>query len=438
MPHHSYATPSNMTSALLCINRQMTAPTLLADLQAAGVSVGAMQADVTKLVRDVAVHAPDLVICDVPLPTSSWFQSIHMLQQAVPCPLLVFTSDTDADNIQKSIESGIHVYVVNGYSGSRLRALIQLAQSRFTHAQQQRKAFEELATRFEERKAVDRAKGILMRNQHLSDDDAFRVLRSTAMRSNQRMGQLSQHVIHSAHYADAVNRSGQLRMLSQRLVKLYSLCRAQVDAQVHAALLQESIQWIDDNFAHLRGSLSSPTFGDLLGQVAACWAPLKLALAQQEASSVNDCAEALLLGAERLTASLEVSGFTPSLRLLNLAGRQRMLSQRFAKYALLASAAPSTSADLAHTGMREAQQEFESALTYLNGLPLSSPAIQDTLRDAGVAWMQMVAAAKALTRTDTDQRNLALLTVARESETLLQRFEQLAEQYEHSLDMLVG
>ena len=80
--------------------------------------------------------------------------------------------------------------------------------------------------------------------QSLSDDDAFRTLRSAAMSSNQRMGQLSQHIIQSAHFAEVVNRSGQLRMLSQRLVKLHLLQAAQVQAPHHATLLQESVRWV--------------------------------------------------------------------------------------------------------------------------------------------------------------------------------------------------
>ena len=92
-------------------------------------------------------------------------------------------------------------------------------------------------TRFEERKSVDRAKGILMQARQVSDDDAFALLRSAAMRSKQRLGQLSQQIIQSAQSADALNRAGQLRMLSQRLVKLQLLRNAGVQAAQQDALL---------------------------------------------------------------------------------------------------------------------------------------------------------------------------------------------------------
>jgi AmiR/NasT family two-component response regulator len=426
-----------MTSALLCATRQMTAPTLAADLQAAGIAVLATVDDCSKLVQGVVLHAPDVVICDLPLPTAAWFQALQVVGQTAPCPLVVFTQDTDAGHILQATECGVHVYVVHGYGANRLRPLIHLAQARHQKAQQQRQAYEDLATRFEERKAVDRAKGILMRAQSLSDDDAFRTLRSAAMSSNQRMGQLSQHIIQSAHFAEAVNRSGQLRMLSQRLVKLHLLQAMQVQAVHHAALLQESVQWVDSNFALLRKNLSQPTYGDLLEQVAQTWERLKVALAQGGTDAVEREADALLMGAERLTTSLESSGAAAPLHVLNLAGRQRMLSQRFGKYALLAAAGQGQAVELAQSGMRAAQQEFEAALTYLNGLPLSTPAIHEALGAAGVAWLQMVAAAQEAQRLAPAKRGARLEELAASSETLLGLFEQLSAQYEHSMQMLL-
>ena len=429
-----------MTSALLCIHRPQTAPSLAADLSAAGISVLATLEGCSKLVQAVVLHAPDVVICDMPLPTKAWFQALQTLEQTLPCPTIVFTQDTDATHIAQATESGVHVYVVHGYGANRLRPLIHLAQARHHKAQQQRQAYQEMATRFEERKVVDRAKGILMRAQSLSDDDAFRALRSAAMNSNQRMGQLSQHIIQSAQIAEGVNRAGQLRMLSQRLVKLRLLQAAGVQAAHHAVLLQESVQWVDGNFALLRRNLSQPTYGDLLEQVAHTWEQLKAALPQGDTAAVEDSAEALLLGAERLTSSLESSGTATPLRVLNLAGRQRMLSQRFAKYALLAAmeAGDSGAARSAQDSMRNVQQEFEAALTYLNGIPLSTPDIHAALGAAGVAWLQMVDAAKEAQRQPAARRSVQLEALADGSETLLGLFEQLSVHYEHSMQMLVG
>ena len=141
----------------------------------------------------------------------------------------------------QALRSGVHAYVVNGYAPARLRPLLQLARARFEREAALRSAHAELAHRFEERKLVDRAKGILMRARQIAEDEAFRLLRRASMQDQQRVGQVSRRVIDAARDAEAVNRAGQLRMLSQRIVKLYALRlrrrRAPAAAQ---ALLDES------------------------------------------------------------------------------------------------------------------------------------------------------------------------------------------------------
>jgi len=254
------------------------------------------------------------------------------------------------------------------------------------------------------------------------------------------MGQLSQHIIQSAQAAESVNRAGQLRMLSQRLVKLHLLQAAGGQGEPSDALLQESVQWVDGNFALLRKNLSQAIYGDLLEHVASTWAQLKAALAGADSAAVEDAAEALLLGAERLTGSLESAGTGAPLQVLNLAGRQRMLSQRFAKFALLATQDPADSpvSRKAQEGMRSVQEEFEAALTYLNGIPLSTPDIHADLSAAGVAWLQMVDAAREGQRKPLARRGTHRDALAQGSEALLTLFERLSVHYEHSMHMLMG
>ena len=435
-----------MISALLLVNGPATAPNLVPDLQAAGVLLkGALESG-SKLVQSVAQYQPDVLICDVAQPDKALWKALRNLDQTLPLPVLLFTHSQDAQAMAEATEAGVQVYAVMGYGAHRLRPLIQLAQTRFAHAHKQREAFEELSTRFEERKSVDRAKGILMQARQVSDEEAFTLLRSAAMRSKQRLGQLSQHIILSAQAADALNRAGQLRMLSQRLVTLHLLQRAGVQPATQAELLQAAEQRVEANLAVLRKALSKPTYGDLLEQVEAAWSALRAALHPagsttgpvQSLVPLQACAEQLLQSAERLTSSLEGGDAGAPMQVLNLAGRQRMLSQRYAKHALLAALGEPGQAQLSAQPLADTRAAFEQALTYLNGIPLSTPDIHSALQAAGVAWLELVAAASAAAQQQGAARQTQLQALATQSETLLQLFEQLSEHYERSMQMLLA
>ncbi|APW38578.1 response regulator receiver protein [Rhodoferax koreense] len=415
---------------------------LVADLEAAGIQVLGASIDRSKLVQEVVRHAPDVVICLDPLPSDLLFRTTQAIADTAPCPVIVFTNDAGVEHIARAAESGIHAYVVNGYGAHRLRPLIHIAQARFKRERALQTQLADLANRFEERKMVDRAKGILMHARQVSDDDAFQILRTASMHTNQRLGQVSQQIIHSARFADAVNRAGQLRMLSQRLVKLQLLQIAGAGQQAQP-LLQDSVQRIEANIAGLGKTLSKPTFGDLLGQVVRGWGELKAALDPQggidarQVMRVDSLAERLLDDAERLTNDLEHAGAAPPLHVLNVVARQRMWSQRYAKYALLgAMGAVGAGGGVAarnQAGLLEARTAFEQALSFLNGIPLTSTGIRASLETGASHWRHMVVATDGL-----QGGGAAIGQLAAASEGVLDVFEQLTEDYENSMQMLVG
>jgi AmiR/NasT family two-component response regulator len=437
-----------MTSALVHLNGSNSGHLLVADLVAAGIRVLAVSEERRKLVQDVVRHAPDVVICDDALPDESLFRATQAIAETAPCPVVVFTTDADADNIVRATQAGIHAYVVSGYGPHRLRPLIHLAQARFKREQALRDELQDISSRFEERKMVDRAKGILMRARQLSDEDAFQMLRTVSMHSNQRLGQVSQHIIHSARFAEAVNRSGQLRMLSQRLVKLHLLQQAGLQGARCGEQLKASVLRIEANLTHLGKILSRPTHGDLLAQVTLTWNRLKQVLLGPGSSQtgqatptyelVDELAELLLQEAERLTSNLEQGASVAPLQLLNVAGRQRMLSQRFVKYALLGIVGDSRLTLRSETGMAESRAAFEQALTYLNGLPLTSQDIRTNLEAAGTGWLQILADVADAQRSSGSERLSRLERLAGDSEELLDVFERLSSHYERSMQTLVG
>jgi len=424
-----------MTSVLVLLGPSQGLPTLPADLQSSGIHVlGAVACG--NLVREAVRLGPDLVVCHDAPADAAVDEACALLAAAAPRPVLLFTQDPDVQKLERALASGIHAYVVNGYAPARLRPLLQLAQARFERERRLQAALDDVTHRFEERKLVDRAKGILMRARQVSEDEAFRVLRTASMHSNQRVGQVSQQVIAAAGYAEAVNRAGQLRMLSQRVVKLYALCALGVDGTAHAQLLEASRERIDANLQALRKGVSKATFGDLLDAVEVPWQRLKAALAgapeRRRAADVDTLAERVLQQADQLTSNLETAGLVATLHVLNVCGRQRMLSQRWAKQVLLAELLEGEAAAQSRAAAAEAGREFDAAMRYLDEIPLRSGEIREAMEAARRAWL-------GLTQAEAQAASLSGRRVLGEaSEQLLGLFEQLTDHVERSMQVLMG
>ena len=403
---------------------------LVADLESVGIHViGAVQR--SSLVQESVRLAPDVVVAQEAVVGDALLDCIALLQAGDPRPFVLFTTDQDVERMERALAAGVHAYEVNGYGVHRLRPVLRLAQARHAHERKLRAALADVSDRFEERKLVDRAKGILMRARQVSEDEAFRVLRAASMHSHQRVGQVSQQVIAAAGHAEAVNRAGQLRMLSQRLVKLHAL-----RALGCGELLAESARHVESNLAALDRALSKATHGDLLDAVRAAWSALRVLVLGADAAplaEVDRQAERMLLEADRLVLALEAGAMMASLHVINVSGRQRMLSQRVAKQALLATMVGGGGAPAqALEDGRKARAAFEQAMIYLRAAPLSAPEIVDALESAGRTWSALTAAL-GQARSDAGQR--ALLDT---SEALLGVFERLTERYERSMQILMG
>jgi len=424
-----------MTTALVVDGSPPAVVDLFADLAAAGVRVVAATTR-GDLVREVSRTGPDVVVCHDVSPDETLFAAFALLAETAPCPVVVFTHDPEAAKIERALAAGIHAYVVNGYSAQRLRAVIQLARSRFAHDSALRAELADVTRRFDERRLVDRAKGILMRARQVSEEEAFAVLRAASMHSNQRVGQVSRQVIAAAHYADAVNRAGKLRMLSQRLVKACALRVLDRGGAGHAEQIDDTTRQIDANIAALARSVSKPTFGDLLDAVAAAWSEMQAlaapALTAGGLAALDGAAEQLLAQADKLTRGLETAGLVTTLHVINVSGRQRMLSQRYAKEALLGLVLEGDDARAARAGLARTAETFEQVLAHLRAIPLSTGEIRTLLDDAERIWRDVAAAARRVGEASGAR------ALDASSDALLAIFEQLTDRYERSMQVLMG
>ena len=422
-----------MYRTLLATESPWSADELRDDLADAGVDVVAESDDAGDLATLAVKSAADLVVAASASPSTLMFDAARMLGTLAPCPFVLFTADGDGAKIERASESGVHAYVIDGYAKHRLLSIIQVARARFRHEQLLKEEIVGLTRRFEERKLVDRAKGMLMRSRGITEDEAFEMLRSLAMRSRQRIGVVAQSVSDMSRAGEAVNRAGQLRMLSQRLVLCYARALAGHEPGQARQIIGDCIERVEANLGILQSAISTTGYGELVERVARSWESVRPICEQTpdtaRLATLDTCSEQMLSNAESLTEFLETSGLVASLHVINVAGRQRMLGQRIAKLCFMV-ALEATAPRLAELGTLAAS--FKTALDYLRTLPLWSPAIAAHLEKAVLEWQRLEASLG-----DISDR-AALPRVADASERLLDASERLTDQYEQAMQTLIG
>jgi response regulator NasT len=124
---------------------------------------------------------PDVIIVDMECPDRDTLEDMSRMTQEQPRPTVMFVDRSDSESIRAAVQAGVSAYVVDGLTADRVRPILEVAIARFSEFQRLRRELETAKSTLEERKLVERAKGILMRSRGLSEDAAFRMLRKVAM-----------------------------------------------------------------------------------------------------------------------------------------------------------------------------------------------------------------------------------------------------------------
>jgi response regulator NasT len=160
-----------------------------------GVTVACTVEAPLELLRRIEEHRPDIVLIDTESPSRDVLEQLAAVSSTAPRPVVVFTDDSEQDAIRATLRAGVSAYIVDGIAPERLAPIMRVAMERFQAEQRLRAELEETKSRLEERKLVDRAKGILMKQRNVDEDEAFALLRSLAMQRGLRLGEVARQVI---------------------------------------------------------------------------------------------------------------------------------------------------------------------------------------------------------------------------------------------------
>lgn len=154
--------------------------------------------DTTGLMRRIVELDPDIIVIDLESPSRDTLEHMFQVSRTAKRPVAMFVDRTDDASIEAAIEAGISAYVVDGLKKERIRPILDTAIRRFRAFERLRHERDQARSELSARKHIERAKGILMRTRGLSEEEAYALLRSTAMQQNKRIIDIAEGLITAA------------------------------------------------------------------------------------------------------------------------------------------------------------------------------------------------------------------------------------------------
>ena len=154
--------------------------------------------DTSHLLARIYAVDPDVILIDLENPSRDVLEQMFQVSRAVRRPVAMFVDQSDKASIEAAVDAGVSAYIVGGLQKERIKNILDLCISRFNSFARLREELERTRTALEERKVIDRAKGILMKAKSLSEEAAYTLLRKTAMNENKRIAEVAQSVVTAA------------------------------------------------------------------------------------------------------------------------------------------------------------------------------------------------------------------------------------------------
>ena len=160
-----------------------------------GVEVACIVESALELFDRVAEHKPDVVLIETDSPSRDVLEQLAAVSSTAPRAVVMFTGDSHDETIRAALKAGVSAYIVDGLSPGRLAPIMRVAMERFDADQRLRAELEDTRLRLEDRRLVERAKGILMKQRGMSEEEAFAALRTHAMQKGLRLGDAARQLI---------------------------------------------------------------------------------------------------------------------------------------------------------------------------------------------------------------------------------------------------
>lgn len=185
-------------SILVIDDNRIRASIIEDGLREAGHNRVVVLTEIKEVAARIGEVAPDVVIIDLENPNRDMLEHFFALSRVLQRPIAMFVDKTDLSSIEAAVEAGVSAYVVDGLRKERVKPILDMAVARFHAFSRLRAELDAAKSELEDRKIIERAKGILIRTRGLSEEEAYALLRRTAMNQNRRVVEIAHSLITAA------------------------------------------------------------------------------------------------------------------------------------------------------------------------------------------------------------------------------------------------
>ncbi len=155
-------------------------------------------AETADLLARIYAIDPDVILIDLENPSRDVLEQMFRVSRAVKRPVAMFVDQSDSASIAAAIDAGVSSYIVDGLKKDRIKHILDISISRFNAFSRISNELEQTKSALEERKVIDRAKGILMKRKGMSEEEAYALLRATSMNEKKKIADIAQSIITAA------------------------------------------------------------------------------------------------------------------------------------------------------------------------------------------------------------------------------------------------
>ena len=151
--------------------------------------------ETANLLKRIVDIDPDVIVIDLESPNRDVLEQMFQVSRLVKRPIAMFVDQSDRASIEDAMTAGVSAYVVDGLKKDRVKHILDMCVLRFSLFSRLQEELRETKLALADRKLIERAKGILMASKGLSEQDAYGLMRKTAMNAKKRLREVAQAII---------------------------------------------------------------------------------------------------------------------------------------------------------------------------------------------------------------------------------------------------